>query len=189
MLWSNRVACLCTYSLIKVLLLVKYFPYSYKKLVVYKYLILFGEIACLFLILVWWGMCAVMVCVLSVCLHAYILLCLPALDSNDAECTKDGEVFEYRGEDQGQADQGKPSELVASLILVFTHAWFITVYENALFFMLLLPLDSNYWRLGSTSQLLSSSWMTPLNTHLSPGLVAWWLASWPLINLVVEQKL
>jgi hypothetical protein len=34
---------------------------------------------------------------------------LPALDLNDAECTEEGEVFEYQGEDQGQADQGKPS--------------------------------------------------------------------------------
>jgi hypothetical protein len=55
---------------------------------------------------------------------------------------------------------------------------------------LLLPLDSNYWWLGSTSQLLPSLWMAPsLDTYLSPGLVAWCLASWPLINLVVEQKL
>jgi hypothetical protein len=32
------------------------------------------------------------------------------LDSNDTECTKEGEVFEYHEEeDQGQANQGKPS--------------------------------------------------------------------------------
>jgi hypothetical protein len=34
---------------------------------------------------------------------------LPALDSNDTECTEEGEVFEHQGEDQGQATQGKPS--------------------------------------------------------------------------------
>jgi hypothetical protein len=48
-------------------------------------------------------MCAIVVCVLGVCLHAYILLCLPALDSNDTKCTEEGEVFEYQEEDQGQA--------------------------------------------------------------------------------------
>jgi hypothetical protein len=32
-------------------------------------------------------------------------------------------------------------------------------------FILLSPLDSNYWRLGSTSQLLSSLWVTP-SRHL-----------------------
>jgi hypothetical protein len=48
-------------------------------------------------------MCVVVVCVLDVCLHAYILLCLLALDSNDTERTKEGEVFEYQEEDQGQA--------------------------------------------------------------------------------------
>jgi hypothetical protein len=48
-------------------------------------------------------MCAVVVCVLGVCLHAYILLCLPTLDSNDTERTEEEEVFEYQEEDQGQA--------------------------------------------------------------------------------------
>jgi hypothetical protein len=46
------------------------------------------------------------------CLFMLAYLChyyLPALDSNDTECTEEGEVFEYEEEDQGQADQGKPS--------------------------------------------------------------------------------
>jgi hypothetical protein len=39
-----------------------------------------------------------------------------AIDSNE-ECTKEGEVFEYQEEeDQGLANQGKPSKLVAYLI-------------------------------------------------------------------------
>jgi hypothetical protein len=46
------------------------------------------------------------------------LLCafiFPAIDSND-ECAEEGEVFEYQEEgDQGQANQGKPSKLVAYL--------------------------------------------------------------------------
>jgi hypothetical protein len=48
-------------------------------------------------------MCVVVVCVLGVCLHANILLCLPTLDSNDTKRTKEGEVFEYQEEDQAQA--------------------------------------------------------------------------------------
>jgi hypothetical protein len=41
-----------------------------------------------------------------------------AIESND-ECAKEGEVFEYQEEeDRGQATQGKPSNLVAYLILV-----------------------------------------------------------------------
>jgi hypothetical protein len=43
---------------------------------------------------------------------------LPTLDSNDTECTKEGKVFKYQEEDQEQADQGKPSKLVAYLIPV-----------------------------------------------------------------------
>jgi hypothetical protein len=47
---------------------------------------------------------------------------LSALESNDTECTEEGEVFDYQGEDQGQAEKGKPSKLVAYLIPVFTYA-------------------------------------------------------------------
>jgi hypothetical protein len=54
-----------------------------------------------------------------------------ALDLNDTGYFKDGEIFEYQEEDQGQADQGKPSILVAYLILVLLTACFINVYELA----------------------------------------------------------
>jgi hypothetical protein len=37
---------------------------------------------------------------------------------NDNKGIEEGEIFEYQGEDQGQADQGKPSKLVAYLIPV-----------------------------------------------------------------------
>jgi hypothetical protein len=43
---------------------------------------------------------------------------LSALDSNDTECTEEREVCGYQGGDQGQAEKGKPSKIVASLILV-----------------------------------------------------------------------
>jgi hypothetical protein len=62
---------------------------------------------------------------------------LPALDSNDTECTEEGEVFEYQEEDQGQADQGKPSKIVASFNPSFT--CFINVYENAYFYIAITP--------------------------------------------------
>jgi hypothetical protein len=39
--------------------------------------------------------------------------------SNDTESTEEGGVFGYQGEDQGHAEKGKPSKLVAYLILVF----------------------------------------------------------------------
>jgi hypothetical protein len=59
-----------------------------------------------------------------------------ALDSSDPECTEEREIFEYQEEeDQGQANQGKPSKLVAYLILVLLIACFINVYENACFYI------------------------------------------------------
>jgi hypothetical protein len=60
---------------------------------------------------------------------------LSALDSNDAGFSEEGEVFEYQEEDQGQADQGKPSKLVAYLILVLLIACFINVYKNVYFYI------------------------------------------------------
>jgi hypothetical protein len=49
------------------------------------------------------------------------LLCainFPAIESND-ECAEEEEVYEYQEEeDQGQANQGKPSKLIAYLIPV-----------------------------------------------------------------------
>jgi hypothetical protein len=43
---------------------------------------------------------------------------LSALGSNNTESIEEGKVFRYQGEDQGQADQGKPSKLVSYLIPV-----------------------------------------------------------------------
>jgi hypothetical protein len=39
------------------------------------------------------------------------------LDSNDTGYSEEGEIFKYQEEDKGQAEQGKPSKLIASLIL------------------------------------------------------------------------
>jgi hypothetical protein len=55
-------------------------------------------------------MCLVYACLLIVC---YFLL---VIELNDVECTEEGEVFEYQEEEnQGQANQGKPSILDAYL--------------------------------------------------------------------------
>jgi hypothetical protein len=68
------------------------------------------------------------------CAYCVLLLLFPAIESND-ECVEEGEIFEFQEEgDQGQATQGKPSKLVAYLIPILLVAWFITIYENALFF-------------------------------------------------------
>jgi hypothetical protein len=46
---------------------------------------------------------AVVGCVIYLCLHAYCVNLLSALDSNDAGFSGEGEVFKFQ-EDQGQAD-------------------------------------------------------------------------------------
>jgi hypothetical protein len=88
----------------------------------------FNLLFCLFLIIIWCDLFAAMVCVIPVCLHAYVSFHLSAINSNDNECTEEGEVFDYQGEDQGQADQGKPSILDTYLILFTYFACFIKVY-------------------------------------------------------------
>jgi hypothetical protein len=93
---------------------------------------------------------------------------LLAIDLNDNGCTEEGEVFEYQEEDQGQANQGKPSNLVASLNPNFTlHV--LSMFSKLHAFILILLLNSNCWRLGSTSQILPSLCMAPFH-HL---LISW----------------
>jgi hypothetical protein len=53
---------------------------------------------------------------------------LSVLDSNDTESIEEGEVFGYQGEDQGQAEKGKPPILDTYLILFTYFACFIKVY-------------------------------------------------------------
>jgi hypothetical protein len=72
----------------------------------------------------WWCLCLVYACLLIIC---YFFL--SAIESNDTEYTKEGEVYEYQEEeDQGQANQGKPSILDTYLILFTYFACFIKVY-------------------------------------------------------------
>jgi hypothetical protein len=74
-------------------------------------------------------MLIVMMHVTCVCLFAYCLLFfLPAIEPNDIKCTEEGELFDYQEEDQGQANQGKPSILDTYLILFTYFACFIKVY-------------------------------------------------------------
>jgi hypothetical protein len=71
-------------------------------------------------------------------MHACLLLLslFPAIESNDTECNEEGEVYEYQEEeDQGLANQGKPSILDAYLILFTYFACFIKVYQIACFYI------------------------------------------------------
>jgi hypothetical protein len=68
----------------------------------------------LFLILSDCVILIVVVLLSCVCFFAYCLLfLLSVIESNDTECAEEGEVYEYQEEeDQGQANQGKPSILI-----------------------------------------------------------------------------
>jgi hypothetical protein len=71
-----------------------------------------------------------------VCLLFAILL--PAIESNDTECTEEGEVYEYQEEeDQGQATQGKPSILDAYLNPIHLLCRLHKGLLNCMFFLLL----------------------------------------------------
>jgi hypothetical protein len=78
----------------------------------------------------WLSGVIVVMLVPGVCMLAYCLLSLlPAIESNNTECNEEGEVFEYQEkEDQGQANQGKPSIIDTYLILFTYFACFIKVY-------------------------------------------------------------
>jgi hypothetical protein len=81
---------------------------------------------------------------------------LPAIESNDTECTEEGEVYKYQEkEDQGQANQGKPSILDAYLILFTYFACFLKGLSNACNYIAIVFVAIICW-LSSTSQIVIS---------------------------------
>jgi hypothetical protein len=84
------------------------------------------------------------------------------------------EIFEDLEENQGQATQGKPPLLVAYLDPSFIYASLsIYVYSkmHCSFYNCYYLSIAIHWRLGSTSHLISSLKMTPLNIYLLHYLV------------------
>jgi hypothetical protein len=91
------------------------------------------------------------------------------LDSNDTECTEKGEVPEYQEEeDQGQANQGKPSILDTYLILFTYSACFHKGLLNCMFLCCYSPYSNYLLAQAPPAKLLSSFEMTPLNTYSIP---------------------
>jgi hypothetical protein len=101
-----------------------------------------------------------------VCLLCVIIFL--AIESND-ECAEEGEVSEYKEEEnQGQANQGKPSILDAYLLLfIYLHV-FLQVYQSACFSYIAIVLVAIIVGLAPQLKLLSSIVMTPLNTYSIP---------------------
>jgi hypothetical protein len=62
------------------------------------------------------------------CIFICALLFFPAIESNE-ECTEEGEVYKYQDEeDQGQASQGKPSNLMHFWNPIYTFACLLLFY-------------------------------------------------------------
>jgi hypothetical protein len=88
-----------------------------------------------------------------------------AIESNK-ECAEEGEVFEYQEEeDQGLANQGKPSILVASLNPIHLLCRLHKGLFNCMFLYCYSSCSNYIIGSSSTSLLLSSFEMTPLNTY------------------------
>jgi hypothetical protein len=107
--------------------------------------------------------CACVVCML-VCLLFDILL--PVIESNDTECTEEGELYVYQEEeDQGQVNQGNPSILDAYLNPIHLICRLHKDLLNCMFLYCYISCSNYIVGLSSTSLLLSSFEMTPLNTY------------------------
>jgi hypothetical protein len=79
-------------------------------------------------------------------MHACLLLLslLPVIESNDTECNEEGEVYEYQEEEeQGLANQGKPSILDAYLNHIHLLCMFRKILPNCMFLYCYSPC-SNY---------------------------------------------
>jgi hypothetical protein len=103
---------------------------------------------------------------MHVCLLCAIIF--PAIEPNE-ECAEEGEVFEYQeDEDQGQATQGKPSKLDAYLNPIHSICRLHKGLLNCMFLYCYSPCSNYIIGSCSTSQLISSFEMTPLNTYPLP---------------------
>jgi hypothetical protein len=76
--------------------------------------------------MIWYGVLnclwLVYACIFTVCYYS------PTIESNE-ECTEEGEVYEYQEEeDQGQANQGKPPNLMHIWILITPAACLLLLY-------------------------------------------------------------
>jgi hypothetical protein len=104
--------------------------------------------------------------VTCVCMCAYLyVIIFPAIESNK-ECAEEGEVFQYQDEeDQGLANQGKPSILDAYLNPIHLLCRLHEGLLNCMFLYCYSSCSNYIVGSSSTSQLLSSFEMTPLNTY------------------------
>jgi hypothetical protein len=86
-------------------------------------------------------MLVVLVFVLRVCCLLIGCYSFPAIDSNENECTKEREIFEYQEEeDQGQANQGKPSiDAYLNPIIVLCIAYSCSLIDALSSLLLLIP--------------------------------------------------
>jgi hypothetical protein len=111
---------------------------------------------------------AVVKCVNYLCLCAYYVNLLSALDSNDVGFSEEREVFEYQEEDQGQADQGKPSILDAYLNPIHLLCMYHKGFSNCMFLHCYRPRSNYLLAQAPQANLVSSFEMTPLNTYSLP---------------------
>jgi hypothetical protein len=119
--------------------------------------------------------------VIRACMYIYLcVIIFPAIESNE-ECTEEGGVFEYQEEeDQGLANHKLDAYLNPIHLLCRLHKGLL----NCMFFYCYSSCSNYIVGSSSTSQLLSSFEMTPLNTYSSPfSVVACWIAAKPLENL------
>jgi hypothetical protein len=103
-------------------------------------------------------------------MHVYLLCAIIflAIESNE-ECIEEGKVFEYQEEeDQGQATQGNPSKLVAYLNPIDLFCRLHKGLLNCMFLYCYSSCSNSIMGSSSTSLLLSSFEMTPLNTYSLP---------------------
>jgi hypothetical protein len=97
------------------------------------------------------------------CAYLHVIIFL-VIESNE-ECAEEGEVFEYQEEeDQGLANQGKPSKIDAYMNPIHLLCMFHKGLLNCMFLYCYSPCSNYLLAQAPQARLLSSFEMTPLNT-------------------------
>jgi hypothetical protein len=108
--------------------------------------------------MIWYGVLQCLWLVYA-CIFICALLFFPTIESNE-QCTEEGEVYEYQDEeDQGQASQGKPSNLMHIWIPIYTFAYLLLLYESAWIYIAIVRVAIICWlRLRESNCYHPSRW-------------------------------
>jgi hypothetical protein len=103
------------------------------------------NIALFVLILNWCGCLLLWWCALGMLVCSLFVISLPAIESNDTECTEEGEVFDFKEKTRDKPLKASHLNLMHIWILFTYFACFIMFYYSAWFYIAIVSVAISCW--------------------------------------------